>query len=48
LWAFFASFERSVLQFKPNLLIDQRACDEVLALLTDAIQRCERKYGVSP
>ncbi len=48
LWAFFASFERSVLQFKPGLLIDERACDEVLDLLTEAIVRCELQHRPSP
>lgn len=37
LWAFFAGFDRRVLQFKPGLLIDAEACGELLGLLDDAI-----------
>lgn len=45
LWAFAAGFDRSVLQFKLNLLVDSAACEEALGLLTSAIELCERRYG---
>ena len=38
LWAMFASFDRSVLQFKPGLLVDEAYCDEGLQRLEDAIR----------
>ena len=34
----FASFDRSVLQFKAGLLVDQAYCDEGLQRLEDAIK----------
>jgi acetylornithine/succinyldiaminopimelate/putrescine aminotransferase len=43
LWAFPAGFDQSVLQFKPNLLIDEAACDEAMQLLENAIELCERR-----
>jgi len=43
LWAFFAGFDRSVLQFKPGLLIDAEECGELLSLLEDAITLCESR-----
>jgi len=46
LWAFPAGFERSVLQFKPNLLIDSAGCDEILTLLERAIGLCEKHVGL--
>ena len=45
LWAFFAGFDRRVLQFKPDLLVDPEACGELLGLLDDAIDRCSRSLG---
>ncbi len=44
LWAFPAGFERSVLQFKLNILVDQKACEEALLLLEKAIELCEDKF----
>jgi putrescine aminotransferase len=44
LWAFPAGFERSVLQFKPNILVDRAACGEALSLLEDSIKLCEEKF----
>jgi putrescine aminotransferase len=44
LWAFPAGFERSVLQFKPNILVDRPACEEALSLLEDGITLCEKKF----
>ena len=44
LWAFPAGFDRSVLQFKPNLLVDRQACEEVLGLLENAITLCEERF----
>jgi acetylornithine/succinyldiaminopimelate/putrescine aminotransferase len=38
LWAMFASFDRSVLQFKAGLLVDEAYCDEALQRLEDAIK----------
>ncbi|MFQ5478747.1 MAG: aspartate aminotransferase family protein [Candidatus Binatia bacterium] len=38
LWAFFASFDRSVLQFKPSILITKNECDDLLNRLEDSIK----------
>jgi acetylornithine/succinyldiaminopimelate/putrescine aminotransferase len=45
LWAFFAGYDRSVLQFKPPLLVDAAQCDELLALVDDALALCERRLA---
>jgi putrescine aminotransferase len=45
LWAFFAGFDRSVLQFKPPLTIDDAQCDELLGLVDDAVGLCEQRLG---
>jgi acetylornithine/succinyldiaminopimelate/putrescine aminotransferase len=45
LWAFFAGFDRRVLQLKPPLLVDAEACGELLALLDDALALCERRLA---
>jgi acetylornithine/succinyldiaminopimelate/putrescine aminotransferase len=45
LWAFFAGYDRSVLQFKPGILLRSEDCDEVLGLLEQAIAGCERRLG---
>jgi acetylornithine/succinyldiaminopimelate/putrescine aminotransferase len=45
LWAFFAGYDRSVLQFKPGILLRSEDCDEVLGLLEQAIEGCERRIG---
>ena len=37
LWAMFASFDRSVLQFKAGLLVDRAYCDEALQRLDDTL-----------
>ncbi len=47
LWAFFAGFDRSVLQFKPGILLRSEDCDEVLGLLEDAIVLVERRIAGS-
>jgi acetylornithine/succinyldiaminopimelate/putrescine aminotransferase len=47
LWAFAAGFDRSVLQFKPSLLVDAAATDEAASLLEDAIDLCVRKHGLA-
>jgi putrescine aminotransferase len=39
LWAMFAGFDTSVLQFKPGLLIDEAYCDEALGRLEDGMRR---------
>lgn len=44
LWAFPAGFDRSVLQFKPNLLVDRKAADEALDLLERSMELCENKF----
>ena len=44
LWAFPAGYEQSILQFKPNLLVDQEACEEALSLLRKSIELCEEKF----
>lgn len=41
LWAMFASFDRSVLQFKPGLLVDRNFCDEALSRLDDTLAEVE-------
>ena len=40
LWAMFAGFDTSVLQFKAGLLVDAAYCDEALGRLEDGIRRC--------
>ncbi|HVN84176.1 MAG TPA: aminotransferase class III-fold pyridoxal phosphate-dependent enzyme [Candidatus Binatia bacterium] len=45
LWAFFAGFDRSVLQFKPGMLITRAECAELLDLLERAIVLCESRLG---
>ena len=40
LWAMFAGFDPSVLQFKAGLLVDGAFCDETLARFEDGMQRC--------
>ncbi|MBN1534150.1 MAG: aspartate aminotransferase family protein [Spirochaetes bacterium] len=44
LWAFPAGFDRSVLQFKPNLLVDRPAADEALSLLEKSMELCETRF----
>jgi len=44
LWAFPAGFDRSVLQFKPNLLVDRPAAEEALSLLEKSIELCETRF----
>src|SRR5690606_21530762 len=39
-WAMFAGFDPSVLQWKPGLLLTDAEADEALARLEDAIARC--------
>ncbi|MDH3213553.1 MAG: aminotransferase class III-fold pyridoxal phosphate-dependent enzyme [Myxococcales bacterium] len=46
LWAFFAGFERSVLQFKPGLLIRREECEELLGLVDKAISLCEERREI--
>jgi acetylornithine/succinyldiaminopimelate/putrescine aminotransferase len=41
-WAMFAGFDLSVLQFKPGLLVDDEYCDEVLARLDSALGDVEQ------
>jgi len=38
LWAIVAGFDRSVLQFKPGLLVDRAYCDEALTRFESAVQ----------
>jgi acetylornithine/succinyldiaminopimelate/putrescine aminotransferase len=44
-WAMFAGFEPSVLQWKPGLLLDDATADEALARLADAVARCRSALG---
>lgn len=45
LWAFFAGFDRSVLQFKPGILINRRECGELLDLLERTIALVESRLS---
>jgi putrescine aminotransferase len=45
LWAFFAGFDRSVLQFKPDVLVGPADCDELLDLVERAIEHCEQRLA---
>jgi len=40
LWAMFAAYDPSVLQFKPGLLVDTALCDEMLARFEAGVERC--------
>lgn len=40
IWAIFAGFDLSVLQFKPGLLLDNTACDEILGRFETAMESC--------
>jgi acetylornithine/succinyldiaminopimelate/putrescine aminotransferase len=40
IWAMFAGFDPSVLQFKAGLLVDAAFCDETLARFEDGVRRC--------
>jgi len=42
IWAIVAGFDRSVLQFKPGLLIDRAYCDEALSRFEAALQAVKR------
>ena len=42
LWAFPAGFDRSVLQFKLNILVTKKECQEALQLLENALTACEK------
>ena len=43
LWAIFAGFNSSILQFKPGFLIDTEYCDEALERVEDAILVAEKQ-----
>jgi len=43
IWAIFAGFDHSVLQFKPGLLVDDAYCDEALERFESAIRIVKRK-----
>jgi acetylornithine/succinyldiaminopimelate/putrescine aminotransferase len=45
LWAMFAGFDHSVLQFKPGLLVDKHYCDEALQRVEDALADITRRGG---
>jgi len=47
LWAFFAGFQRSVLQFKPAIILDAGKADELLGLVEDAVALCEKRLGAA-
>jgi acetylornithine/succinyldiaminopimelate/putrescine aminotransferase len=40
LWAMFAAYDPSVLQFKPGLLADAALLDEMLARFEAGVERC--------
>lgn len=40
IWAMFAGFDPSVLQFKAGLLVDAAYCDEALTRFEDGLRRC--------
>jgi acetylornithine/succinyldiaminopimelate/putrescine aminotransferase len=40
IWAMFAGFDPSVLQFKAGLLVDTAYCDEALTRFEDGLRRC--------
>ena len=42
-WAMFAGFDPSVVQFKPGLLIDRPYCDEALQRLEDALRLLQER-----
>jgi acetylornithine/succinyldiaminopimelate/putrescine aminotransferase len=39
-WAMFAGYDTSVLQFKPGLLLDSNTCDEALERFETAVKHC--------
>jgi acetylornithine/succinyldiaminopimelate/putrescine aminotransferase len=43
IWAMFAAFDPSVLQFKPGLLIDRAYCDEALSRVETALASLQRE-----
>jgi acetylornithine/succinyldiaminopimelate/putrescine aminotransferase len=45
LWAMFAGFDPSVLQFKPGLLVDTDYCDEALQRMEDSLHSLQRGAG---
>lgn len=45
LWAIFAGFDHSVLQFKPGLLLSEEAVAKSLNILDDALSACEAMTG---
>ena len=45
-WAFVAGYDRSVLQFKPDLLVDPAAVDELLHSVGRAIDQLQAMVGV--
>jgi acetylornithine/succinyldiaminopimelate/putrescine aminotransferase len=45
LWAMFAGFDTSVLQFKAGLLLDATLCDEALGRFEDGMRRCLAMLG---
>lgn len=45
IWAIFAAFDTSVLQFKPGLLIDEAFCDEALDRFESAINKTKDLAG---
>lgn len=45
LWAIVAGYDRSVLQFKPGLLVDRGFCDEALARFESALKAAKARSG---
>jgi len=48
LWAIFAGFNSSILQFKPGTLVDREYCDSALERVEDAIRVAERRPRGQP
>lgn len=47
-WAMFAGFDPSVLQFKPGLLLNTADCDDILGRTASAIAVAARRRGEAP
>lgn len=44
LWVLPAGFDRSMLQFKLNILVNKKECQEALQLLENALTICYKRY----
>lgn len=48
IWAIFAAYDTSVLQFKPGVLIDAALCDEILERFEKGLRKCLTRLGPAP